>query len=107
MTNQHFSADNIAFDFPFDTPLHRLIMVYIQISGSGDGGKEKLISDSTFIKICCCTSSYFTDAVTFLLENGFIAKCNYGMQFGEACSGYVITVPDELRRAHERTDSTT
>ena len=37
---------DIVFDYKFNSPLHRLIMLFIQVSGSGDGGKEKVISDS-------------------------------------------------------------
>ena len=97
MNNQTFTEDNVAFDFPFECPLHRLIMLYIQISGSGDGGKEKIIPDSKFLDICCCSSAEFISAITFLISEGFLKKINYGMQFGKAANGYVITIPDRLR----------
>lgn len=97
MINQKFTESDVAFDFPFKSQLHRLIMVYINISGSLDGGKEKLIFDRKFLNFCCCTSAEFIDAMDYLVENGFLKKFNYGMQFGEAASGYMITVPDKLR----------
>ena len=97
MNNQTFTEGTVAFDFPFQSPLHRLIMLYIQISGSGDGGKEKIISDSKFLDICCCKSSEFISAINFLLDEGFLKKNNYGLQFGKAVNGYIITVPDKLR----------
>ncbi|EBA7111603.1 hypothetical protein ORL35_002953 [Salmonella enterica] len=89
---------DIVFDYKFNSPLHRLIMLFIQVSGSGDGGKEKLISDKRFTHICCCSSADFISAINYLTENGFLLRKNYGMQFGEATSGYVITVPDWLRK---------
>lgn len=88
----------IVFDYQFNNPLHRLIMLFIQISGCGDGGKEKLISDKKFLDLCCCSSAEFIRAINYLTENGFIEKRNYGMQFGESFNGYVITIPDRLRK---------
>lgn len=92
-----YSEHDIAFDYPFEKPLYRLIMLYIYISGSGNGGKEKLISDKKFQAACCCSSADFTCAINYLVEQGFIIKCNYGLQFGTATSGYTIAVPDHLR----------
>ncbi len=97
MKNHEINESNIAFDFPFESPLLRLIMVYIHISGSLDGGREKLIFDHKFVEVCCCSSSDFIRSISYLVENGFIKKINYGMQFGRASSGYVVTVPNELR----------
>ncbi|HDT6510507.1 TPA: hypothetical protein QFV83_003894 [Klebsiella aerogenes] len=97
MNNHEINESNIAFDFPFESPLHRLIMVYIHICGSLDGGREKLIFDKKFVEVCCCSSSDFINSINYLVENGFIRKNNYGLQFGSSSSGYVITVPRELR----------
>lgn len=35
----------IVFDFEYETPLQRLIMLRIFCSGSGDGGREKRFED--------------------------------------------------------------
>ncbi|MEN4911434.1 hypothetical protein [Erwinia amylovora] len=92
---------DIVFDYQFKTPLQRLVMVCIQITGSGDGGSEKIITDRTLLKFCCCKSSELISAVNYLVEDGFILKNNLGLQMGEAASGYTIAVPESLRGQDE------
>ncbi|MBS3894874.1 hypothetical protein [Serratia marcescens] len=96
MSNK-YTEFNIASDYPFESRLHRLIMICIQISGSGDGGDEKRITDKRLKEFCCCNSADLITAMNFLVEQGFIAKRNFGYQFGLPSSGYTITVPDHLR----------
>ncbi|WOZ79883.1 hypothetical protein [Kosakonia sacchari] len=88
---------DIVFDYTFNSPLHRLIMLFIQVSGSGDGGKEKVITDKKLLSFCCCSSAELITAVNYLTENGFICKRNLGLQMGEPASGYTIAVPEHLR----------
>ncbi|MEN3753841.1 transcriptional regulator [Mangrovibacter sp. SLW1] len=88
---------DIVFDYPFKKPLHRLIMLFIQVTGSGDGGKEKIITDKRLREFCCCSSSELVTAINFLTEEGFICKRNLGLQMGTPASGYTIAVPEHLR----------
>lgn len=97
--NVKYTANNIAFDYPFEATIHRLIMIYIQISGSSDGGKEKVITDQHLQDICCCSSSELIDSVNILVVQGFIRKCNYGLQFGIPANGYTIAVPEHLQES--------
>lgn len=103
--NNVFNEFNIAFEYPFESRLHRLIMVYISISGSQDGSGEKLICDSQFLNFCCCNSAELISAMNYLIENGFIKKRNHGLQLGKPASSYQIAVPDKLRKGYEHANS--
>ncbi len=92
-----YNEFDIAFDFPFDTPLKRLIMVCIAITGSGGGDKEKVITDKKLHEFCCCSSAELITAINFLIEQGFIVKRNFGYQHGQPSSGYTLSVPPQLR----------
>lgn len=92
-----YTEHSIASDYPFKSPLLRLVMICIQISGSGDGGDEKRITDKRLREFCCCNSAELITAINFLVEQGFIVKRNFGYQFGLPSNGYTIVVPDHLR----------
>jgi hypothetical protein len=86
----------IVFDFEYETPLQRLIMLRIFCSGSGDGGREKRFEDQEFRRFCCCTFDEFEQAIAKLIQMGVIHKISYGYQYGKPSSGYIIKDPDEI-----------
>lgn len=90
------SVFDVVFDYSYPSPLHRLVMLYIQTSGSQNGTKEKIIFDKNLLAFCCCRSSELIEVMNYLVDLGVVRKINYGLQFGRPASGYVITQPTDL-----------
>lgn len=91
------NAFSVAYEFPYETPLQRLIMVKIVSAGSCTGQGERLIYDDDFLSFCCCDFDEFNAAMIRLIEMCVLHKINYGYQYGKPISGYVISDFAEAR----------
>lgn len=96
---KEYSDSTIAYDYPFPSPFLKLVMVNIVSMGSSNGSYERIIRDESLRRACCCSTTELTSAINWLIENGFLIKINYGLQFGEASSGYRTTAPTSNNKA--------
>lgn len=91
---------SVVYEFPYETPIQRLIMVKILLAGSCTGEGERLIYDEDFLKFCCCSFDEFNTAMNRLIEMYVVHKINYGFQYGRPVCGYVISNYAESRGEH-------
>lgn len=55
MQNKYNTVYDFISLYPFEKPLHRLIMFRVWAGGSTDGLRERIINNSAMSEFCCCS----------------------------------------------------
>lgn len=52
---KYINTHDFVSEYPFDKPLHRLIMYRVWAAGGSDGQGERIINNDAMAQFCCCS----------------------------------------------------
>lgn len=70
---KHINAHDFVSEYPFEKPLHRLIMYRVWAAGGSDGQGERIINNEAMAQFCCCSKQALYKETKMLERQGFLA----------------------------------
>lgn len=69
---KYTNAHDFISAYPFEKPLHRLIMYRVWMAGGSNGQGERIINNDAMAQFCCCSKQALYKETKVLERQGFL-----------------------------------